>query len=153
MKYYMGLDTATTTGIALWIPGEQRALVSEITGDPNEQFDYIVGDACPDDDENVAFVMEQMHYFRNAKTIRSLVERYGYLKYSLLGLGYPVYEVAPSVARHHLGVKSKKETHSLFLPHFDGEKFTSNHSDALAVALKQACDDGENFRLEALEII
>lgn len=151
-KVYVGLDTATITGVAIWMPKTHRALVSQVKGTPIEQLIYIKEQLEAIRGE-VVVVMEQMHYFRNAKTIRSLVERYGYLKYTLLEAGYRVEEVAPRVARSHFGAAGKEEMFRLFMPYFDGTALTSNHTDALAVALKQACDDGENFNLEALEIL
>lgn len=148
-KIYIGLDTATRMGVAI-VQGEKVG-VMEIKGDPFTQWCALRSllMSC----EPAALVFEKQHNFLNAKTTRNLLERYGFLKYSLLSLHYRVEEVSPKVARHALGVKTKQEMLQLLHPYYHGSrKFTDNHADAAAVALYQMCQDGGKINLECLQI-
>jgi Holliday junction resolvasome RuvABC endonuclease subunit len=92
------------------------------------------------------YVLERLHTFRNANTTRSLLERYGYLKYLLQSGGYRVEEVSPRMARKHLGLVEKEEVYEYFKKLYTGLRLTSHMTDALAVALYQADRDGYEFR-------
>lgn len=156
-EIYIGLDTATTTGISLYIPKDNLSVVTLKKGNPIEQLDYIL-DRINGDFPKVGytFVLERQHYFRNAKSIRSLVERYGYLKHSLLREGYRVEEVSPDAARKTLGVKGKQGAFDYLFDFYEGCNLTDDHTDALAVALHQAKEDGctppqwDGFRIVSL---
>lgn len=158
--YYMGLDTATTTGIAIYNTDNNIALVTLKKGSPIEQFIYI--DVIVKtmfkfgrghiDFTQIKFVFEELHNFRNAKTTRSLCERYGFLKYSLLKNSCQVSEIPPKMARSLLGLAGKKETFDFFSARYVGSMFSSDHADALAVALCQAHVDGFAIDLDTLRI-
>lgn len=140
MTIYVGLDTATTTGLAVWFPTLQKALVSQCKGTPLKQLKHIQGYVFFPTPE-VVIAMESIHNFRNANVTRSLLERYGFLKYSLLAEGFRVEEIPPKMARRSLGVNSKREAYE-YLSTFCTGKLTDNHTDALAIALYQALAEG-----------
>ncbi len=140
-NFYVGLDVASWCGVAIFMPSSNKATVTEVKGTPPEQAEFIknyLSTEC-----TVVFELEM--YFRNAKTIRSLIERQGYIKHALLYQSCRVTEVPPKSARKFLGTKSKIETHHKFIDNFSGEPLTNNHTDALAVAMYQAYQDGWRF--------
>ncbi len=139
-KWFVGLDIATTTGIAIYIPSKNVAAVGLSKGLPGHQLDEIISMTIPLPKEffHLNYVLEEPHHLRNAKTALSLISRYGYLKYSLMGLGYGVSEVNLNSARAWLGTKDKQGTHLFFTEYFVGSYLTSDHTDALAVALYEA---------------
>lgn len=143
-RWYIGLDIATISGIAIYSPLKHAAVVGQSKGEPIYQLDDIIAKSVPKNlvGYSIQFVLEEPHHFQNATTTRSLISRYGYIKYSLMGLKYPVYEVNLNSARHWLGTKTKKETHLLFTQYFRGDFLTSDHTDALAVAMYKAHKDG-----------
>lgn len=142
MKVYIGLDTALVTGIALWYPTENLALVTDIKGNPLEQFHWIYhlipsGELC--------LVLEKMVHFRNAKTTRSLLERYGFLKYSFLDRDFRVEEVHPGLARKFIGAKSKEDVKRYFWNREIAcgvQPLSEHQADALTVALYQSHLEG-----------
>lgn len=140
-SYYVGLDVATWCGIAIFIPSANKATVQDFKGTPLEQAEHIKNYISTD----CTVVFELEMYFRNAKTIRSLIERQGYIKHALLWQSCRVTEVPPKSARRFLNTKSKAETHHKFIDNFWGEPLTNNHTDALAVAMYQAYQDGWRF--------
>lgn len=141
---YVGLDTAKWTGIAAWNPLVHAAEVVQVKGEPVEQLLFISQHILNYAAEHVEFifVMEKQHNFRNATTARSLLERYGYLKYSLLSIGYEVREAGPHPVRKNICCKSKEETFRRFIPFYEGDVLTDNHTDALALALWASAQDG-----------
>lgn len=152
MTLYVGLDTATVTGVAFWNPRMQVAAVVEFKGSPVEQLHSILGE-LPYKKADVVFVLEKLYNFRNAKTTRSLLERYGYLKYTLIERGFRVEEVHPRMARNFLKVATKEDVFRYFIPFYRGNLYlSSNHTDALAVALYQADCDGWGLLTASMEI-
>lgn len=150
-KYYIGIDPAATMGIAILPESENWAVVFDVKGDPIEQLTFfmpLLTNEILKAGGDLVFVIERLHVQRNAKTNRSLSERSGFFKFTLKSIGFPVYEVAPKVARKYLGTKSKLETHDLFVPCFIGKKLTDDHTDALAAALwARDRDFQEGFRV------
>lgn len=162
---YIGLDLATVTGICVYIPERNLALVREYKGNAIKQLNNINSILVTDlykissiyniyinKYKTISIVIEQLHNFRNANTVRLLLEMSGYIRYTLTVDGYTVNYVAPDVARSHLGTKSKEDTHKLFIPNFKGSVLTSNHTDALAIAIYQAHLDGAAFNLNELAV-
>src|SRR5687767_8973013 len=152
---YIGLDTATVMEVAVWCPDTHIATVVQNKGTPVEQLffinQYVFG--YLEDGADNEFVMEKQHYFRNADTIRSLMERYGSLKWTLQSIGFTVNEISPDIARKFLGTKEKEDTFALFTKYFTGSMMTNNHSDALAVAIYQSTLDGYKFNINRLKIV
>jgi len=128
----LGMDPAGTTGYAIYSEEDNQAYVFQYRGDPIQQALVMLETAKKFNITKVAF--EKQHHFRNAKTVRDLFERYGYLKWTAISQGLEVVEVSPSPARKALGCKTKLEVFDLFVA--DG--LTNNHTDALAVVLFMA---------------
>jgi hypothetical protein len=154
---YLGLDTATVTGVALLNPVSNSAIVYETKGIPNLQYKFIdnllkgIEVTCKAHVETIA--MEELRNFRNAKVTRSLLGRYGFILWSLRGMGYEVQEIAPKVARAKLNFRDKESVFRGFIPYLTSSlPFTSNHADALALALYVALMDGYECKLESLKI-
>jgi hypothetical protein len=128
---FVGLDVAETMGIALYFPYSDEAHVFEYTGDPIEQLRYLT--SILELITEPLICMELMHHFRNAITTRSLMGRYGYLKWSLKEIGYSISEISHQVSRSYLNATTKKMTHDLLKQ--GNSKITENHTDALAPAM------------------
>lgn len=154
--HYIGLDVATMAGIAKWIPEINVAVVDEMKGTPNHQLQYIINSVLPPKEMAVEtiFVLEKPFHFQNANTTRSLLERYGFIKYSLLGFGYQVREPNLNSARAWLGVRDKQGVFDHYVPHLNsGRMLTSNHTDALLVAMYEAQQDGFTVEWSSLQIM
>jgi hypothetical protein len=153
---YIGLDTATISGIALWYPQTNRARVVQVKGDPIETFGFLIRTIMPMvKGKEQRLCMELTHHFQNAKTTRSICERYGFIKYSMR-CNYPllqIHEVGASEARKNLGTKGKESTFMKLHSHYVGPYFTDNHADALAVAMFQSVRDGFPIDWAALRIL
>lgn len=153
-KFYVGLDTATTTGIAVLLP-DNKAAVTSVKGTPIQQLG-VLGPILAAFSKRYPFVglsMEKQHNFINANTARSLSERYGFLRWTLTGLGFTVNEVSPRPARKLLGVVTKQECFDKFVPYFKGEALTSDHTDALAVCIFSAYQDGYKIDWERFVVV
>lgn len=151
---YIGLDTATLMGVAVWNPDRHIAVVTQNKGTPIEQLYFINQNVfgLMEETADCEFVMEVLHNFRNAVTTRSLLERYGFLKWSLKAVQFEVEEVSPDMARSFLGTKEKEDTFRYFTKYFDGSMLTNNHTDALAVAIYQSTLDGYKFAPNRLKV-
>lgn len=147
---YIGLDMATTTGIAVYHPEVEIAWCYLHKGTPIELADKVGRlityvrkvNIWPTD--NITFAVERLHLVRNMNTVRSLLERYGYIKYNLLAAGYEVLEYGPLPPRKFLGKEftTKEEVFTFMRQEFKGPLLTSNHTDALAQALYAAHKQG-----------
>ena len=141
---YVGLDIAETMGVAIYYPDKSLAEVVEVKGLPYEQLEVLRKQYVPFHQTVVRFSIESLTHQRNAKTVRNLQQRIGYLKFSLIREGYKVNEVNINSVRHFLEAKNKKEVHAL-LSTLSKDELTDNHTDALAVALYQAKREGADF--------
>lgn len=148
---YVGLDVAGTTGVSLFFPRQNEAICFSIKATPIEQIQEVIRNSLRikqqyniqhEDNTDLLFCFEKVFHFRNAKTTRDLVERYGFMKYTLLHGRYRVVEVHLRSARSWLGVKSKQENLMHFVPHYMGSMLTSDHADATSCALYQAHLEG-----------
>lgn len=99
------------------------------------------------------FVIERLHSYRNKTTVRSLLERSGYIKWSLTAQGYKVLEASPDMVRSHLGVNGKVTMFDKLLPYYNGKRLTADHTDALACAMYQAELDGWSVDWKRLDIL
>lgn len=135
--YYIGLDVAETMGVAIVDDQSDTHVVTSYKATPIRQLEYIIGGLLRqfNSDDEPYFVIERMHHQRNMRTVQSLAQRIGYLKYSLLAFGFACIEVGTSEARSLLGAKNKVDTLDYFVPFYWGFNLTSDHTDALAVAL------------------
>lgn len=133
---FIGLDLAKTAGVAVLSEDQKECTVYEIVGTPYEQL-YQIQNLV---DGPAIWGIEELHIFRNAKTIRSLAERIGFLKWTIKGLfKEKCYMVSVSQARKNVGVKGKEAARELLQCQLtDGGRLTDNHSDAVLVALMVA---------------
>lgn len=151
---YIGLDLATVSGIALYNPNNPEATVLEKKGDPVYLWNFLWGftDGFRYMGDPYTVVIEEIHDFRNAKTTRSLLERTGYIKYQFISLGVEVIMAGPSEVRSFFNVKGKQALFDYMREHVHESTpyFTSNHSDALALAIygaKGSCLDVPEIRV------
>lgn len=127
---WIALDVAKSCGVAiLYSSGVVR--VTTVVGSPQQQLDRLV--EIIGDNNEFSLVIETLTYFRNAKTIRSLLERSGFLKYSLMNsyLIKKIEQVSATDARKALRVKSKGEALKFFRKYLP--KINNDESDALAL--------------------
>jgi hypothetical protein len=153
---YLGLDLATISGIALWHPFTHTAEVVQVKGDPIETFAFLARVIMPLLGKFQPTVcMEQSHHFINAKTTRSLLERYGFIKYSLMCnyKGMRIEEPNLNSIRASLGARNKKEMMGILATRYTGPYLTDNHTDALACCIYQSKEDGIPFTLGNLHIV
>lgn len=145
-RIYIGLDVAETLGIAVYKP-PHFALVTSIKGIPPVQYELvrriITGNSARSGLLSPIIVFELPNHFRNGKGTRTLLGRYGYLRWSLVDEMLDIHEVNLNSARAFLKCKSKEEVLDFFLPWYTGSCLTDDHTDALAVAMYQAHKDGQ----------
>jgi hypothetical protein len=150
-KLYVGLDVAKVMGLAWYDRVRHTATVVEVTGTPIEQFTSL-GMMALQDDDIVTFGLERLHVFVNAATIRNMSERQGFLKWTLITMGYTPKEVGPSEARALWSVKGKAGAPLMLNPFAGPMMLTTNHADALLVALFLAHRDDPTLVLYGLKI-
>lgn len=98
-------------------------------GTPIEQLEMLK-DFAGEDVEGAVIFYEQLNTFVNANTTRSLLERVGYLKNSLIKLGaLKVEPINAIAARNFLGCKDKKAVGDAF------KKWNLNQDEADAMAI------------------
>lgn len=141
--YFIGIDPAQVMGVCVWNPNEHLAYVDHYKGTPVEQWKYLQPIiSYYGRNMELVFVLERLHNFRNATTTRSLLERIGYFKYSLIAMGQRVEEVSPEPARHWFGVKEKAEVREKMQERATGEEqFTTDETDAALMAICQSFNE------------
>lgn len=150
---YIGLDIATTTGIAIYNPMNFKAEVVQYKGEPVQLLGFLKTYVLHGSYHDSTFVLELPSSFRNAIVTRSLLTRYGFIKYSLMDYNYLPVEVNLNSVRSYFQCKNKGEVKSYFKKMYRGKKtFTDNHSDALAVAIYQSVMDGFDYSPLRLQI-
>jgi Holliday junction resolvasome RuvABC endonuclease subunit len=113
-------------GVA-WTFDERTVFVSSVVGSQFEHLDFlkrIVGRK-----RAIKLVVEQLNIFRNAKTVRTLLLKTGFIAFSI---SRDVEFVPTSTPRKWLGCKGKQEVFDLLKPY--GIK-NNDESDALALLL------------------
>ena len=148
-KLYVGIDTAVVMGLAVYNSKAHTATVVEIVGTPIEQLTSINTFGVQQDD---VIGFERLHVFVNAATIRNMSERLGFLKWALIMNGYQPKEVGPSEARALWSVKGKEGAQALLDPFAAPVRLTTNHADALLVALFLARSNHPTLALDGLTI-
>ena len=137
-RTFIGLDLATTAGIAVWIPEEGTARAYTTTGNPIRQLEFLHRRVFDNSlIEPIIIGIEQLDCFRNAKTVRSLLERIGYFRYSLTATRlFDVVEVRLSPTRKYYGFKDKMEVLKFFQKYTKTpRRLTNDMSDALLIAV------------------
>ena len=122
----IAIDYATSMGVA-WTFDEKTVYVSSVVGSQFEHLEFvkrIIGRK-----KAIRLVVEQLNFFRNAKTVRTLLLKTGFVAFSI---SKDVEFVPTSAPRKWLGCKGKQEVFDLLKPY--GIK-NNDESDALALLL------------------
>lgn len=128
-RMVVALDVATSLGVVYKHPNG-KFYCTTYKGTPVQQLEMLL-DVLGDDVTTCLVIIEQLNDFMNANTTRSLLERIGYLKNSLLKVGADIKMVNAMSVRKYLGVKGKEGVKELFSKY----GLDSDQSDALAVML------------------
>ena len=121
----IAIDYATSMGVA-WTFDERTVYVSSVVGSQFEHLDFlkrIIGRK-----RAIKLVVEQLNIFRNAKTVRTLLLKTGFIAFSI---SKDVEFVPTSTPRKWLGCKSKQEVFDLLKTYCKN----NDESDALALLL------------------
>ena len=129
-RMIVALDVATSMGVCYFRIQDNKFYCTTYKGTPIEQLRTLL-DVLGDDVYNCLVIIEQLNDFMNANTTRSLLERIGYIKNSLLRVGAEIKMVNAMSVRKYLGVKGKEGVKELFSKY----GLDSDQSDALAVML------------------
>lgn len=121
----IAIDYATSMGVA-WTSDEKTIYFGSIVGSQFEHLDYIKRIKGK---KRARVIFEQLNFFRNAKTVRSLLLKTGYVAFSLSKEPEFVSTTAP---RKFLGCKTKDDVFRFFQCY--GVK-NNDESDALAILL------------------
>jgi len=137
----VGLDIATSCGVAYF--NGKTASCTTYKGTAIYQLNMLL-DVLGEDVTGSTFYIEQMNSFMNADTVRSLLHRVGYIKYSLEQRGGITKMVNAMSVRKFLGAKGKAEVTAMFKPY----GLNNDEADALALVLF-----GEQIKPEDIEIV
>ena len=121
----IAIDYATSMGVA-WTLDEKTIYVSSVVGNQFEHLDFlkrIIGRK-----RAIRLVVEQLNFFRNAKTVRTLLLKTGFIAFSI---SKDVQFVPTSAPRKWLGCKGKQEVFDLLKQYCKN----NDESDALALLL------------------
>lgn len=129
---FITVDPATTTGVAYL---QDNVIVSgEFTGTPVTQFNKIVEITELFKDAPM-IVFEELNFFRNAKTVRSLSQRVGYLNWRFIESGFDTSFINTMKVRKYLDCKSKDDVYNLVFNISGDLSLTYNMTDAIAILL------------------
>lgn len=135
----IAIDYATSMGIA-WTFDQETTYVSSVVGNQFEHLAFvkrIVGRK-----KAIRLVVEQLNFFRNAKTVRTLLLKTGFVAFSIS----PTPEFVPTMApRKFLGCKGKQEVFELLKSY--GIQ-NNDESDALALLLYAINKKENEVRIE-----
>jgi len=133
----MAIDYATSMGVAWTIDGKS-IYVSSIVGSHYQHLAFlkiIIGR------KKATVLIEQLNFFRNAKTVRSLLMKGGYVIYSITKT--PEFVSAPA-SRKFLGCKNKKQVFDKFSDIVQN----TDESDAIALLLYKLNKQREEVSIE-----
>jgi len=150
---YIGLDLAIVSGICVLDAERKEAFLFQHKGSPIELLSFLITFIL-DGTTAQKVGIEELHQFRNATTTRSLLQRSGFIRYTLESYGIDTKEIHMESVLSMLQLKSKKELFDYILL---GTKsllsLTSNHTDALGIALYMYyLDTGNVLSIEELEV-
>ena len=130
-KLIVALDIAEKMGVVYhWVDSGVYNCTT-YTGTPIRQMEMLE-DVLGEDVKGAVVVYEQLNTFVNANTTRSLLQRAGFLKNSLLRLGAGGAEPVNAIAaRKFLGLKDKKAVGEFF----GRWKLNQDEADAMAILL------------------
>lgn len=121
----IAIDYATCMGVA-WTSDSSNVLFTSIKGNQFEHKSFLEKILTRD----AIVYVEELNFFRNASTVRSLLLRTGYVAYS--SSGQPIF-VKTKIPRKHLFAKDKNEVFML-VSSFAPIK-NNDESDAIALLL------------------
>ena len=122
----LAIDYAKSMGVAWSVFNNTQISFTTIVGNQFKQLEAlksIIGEC------KVDLYVEELNFFRNAKTVRNLLLRTGFVAYSLSQEPKFVSTLKP---RKYLGCKNKKEVFDLLKKH--GAR-NNDESDAIALLL------------------
>lgn len=122
----VAIDYAKSMGVAWMYPGGTQINFATVVGNQFEHLHFVKSLLHGWDCE---LFVEELNFFRNAKTVRSLLLRTGFVVYSVSK--NPTF-ISTSQPRKHLGCKNKKEVFDLLKNY--GARNT-DESDAIAILL------------------
>lgn len=122
----VAIDYAKSMGVAWMYPCDTQINFATVVGTQFEHLTFIKSILHGFDCE---LFVEELNFFRNAKTVRSLLLRTGFVVYSVSK--NPVF-ISTNQPRKHLGCKNKKEVFDLLKNY--GARNT-DESDAIAILL------------------
>lgn len=132
------IDPAKSLGLCWNV--ENELYTRTIVGDPLYQYGIINGLLLSGTFDTIVVEALRAYNTPNAKTLVTQSARYGYLVYSLFGIGYDVTLVHPGTWRKHLHVKGRKGTEKKKFVQAGIKEYTSIHvpydeADALGMWL------------------
>jgi hypothetical protein len=128
---FVTIDPAMVTGIAYL--KDKNIFTGEVSGTPIQQF-YEISLLLQTLDESIV-VFEELNFFRNAKTVRSLSQRVGYLNWRLIELGYQTMFINTMKVRKYLDCKTKDDVFNLVYGISQTQNLSYNMTDAIAILL------------------
>lgn len=150
---YIGLDLAIVSGICVLNAESKEAFLFQHKGTPLELLSFLVTFVL-DGTTTQKVGIEELHQFRNATTTRSLLQRSGFIRYTLESYQIDTKEVNMESVLSILKLKSKQDLFDYIV--FGTESLiplTSNHTDALGIALYMYyLDKGNVLAIEDLVI-
>lgn len=123
----VALDVATNMGVVYKNVGG-KFYCTTYKGTPIEQVEMLL-DVLGDDLSNCTVFIEELNDFINARTVRSLLKRVGYIENSLVRRGAEVKYFNAMSARKYVGAKKKADVHDMFSKY----GLDPDQSDAMAI--------------------
>lgn len=124
----VALDVATNMGVVYKQHPDGKFICTTYKGTPIEQVEMLL-DVLGDDLTGCSVFVEQLNDFINARTVRSLLKRVGYIENSLIMRGATVEYFNAMSARKYVGAKKKADVHEMFSKY----GLDPDQSDALAI--------------------
>lgn len=129
---FITVDPATTTGFAYLT--NNVIWTGEFTGTPVTQYKNLF--ALTTLFANAPMIVfEELNFFRNAKTVRSLSQRVGYLNWRFIEDGFDTGFVNTMKVRKYLDCKNKDDVFNLFFDIAGENSLSYNMTDAIAILL------------------
>lgn len=132
----VGLDLAISAGVAVLGKDGVCKVAAIKQRNPPKQLEKIV--KFTEGHGRCLFVIEELSFFRNAKTVRSLSERAGFIYYTLAISKHSVSKANINRIRSSVECKSKKEVFvkmSKLITNRTKLKINTDHTDSIAIVL------------------
>jgi len=122
----VAIDCAKSMGVSWLMPRSTQVNFATVVGTPFQQMQFVKSILHGWDCE---LFVEELNFFRNARTVRSLLLRTGYVSYSISQNPTFISTLKP---RKYLGCKNKKEVFELLKKY--GAR-NNDESDSIAILL------------------